>query len=118
MKAVEVTHDSLHLRWALRVQYTYNIFCPNTLPYLRDGVVTSEMLTPAWRDLLVSPRRMEVRGGRFGEAYLGEQLALQEALNPPRGPAAESGSAGRLNLRVIPLHRPRIVAPVKLQLVS
>jgi ATP-dependent Lhr-like helicase len=44
-----------------------------------------EPLAPAWRDLLVELRRMEsrgeIRGGRFVEAYLGEQFALPEALD-------------------------------------
>jgi ATP-dependent Lhr-like helicase len=44
-----------------------------------------ESLAPAWRDLLMVLRRMEsrgeIRGGRFVEAYLGEQFALPEALD-------------------------------------
>jgi ATP-dependent Lhr-like helicase len=44
-----------------------------------------EPLAPAWRDLLVSLRRMEsrgeVRGGRFLQAFVGEQFALPEALD-------------------------------------
>jgi ATP-dependent Lhr-like helicase len=44
-----------------------------------------ETLAPPWRDLLVSLRRMEargeIRGGRFVDAYLGEQFALPEALD-------------------------------------
>jgi len=57
---------------------------------LRWGVVFrdaahKETLAPPWRDLLVSLRRMEargeIRGGRFVEAYLGEQFALPEALD-------------------------------------
>ena len=57
---------------------------------LRWGVVFrdlayKETLTPPWRDLLVVLRRMEargeIRGGRFVEAYLGEQFALPEALD-------------------------------------
>jgi ATP-dependent Lhr-like helicase len=57
---------------------------------LRWGVVFrdaayKETLTPPWRDLLVSLRRMEargeIRGGRFVDAYLGEQFALPEALD-------------------------------------
>jgi len=44
-----------------------------------------ETIAPAWRDLLVSLRRMEargeIRGGRFVDAYLGEQFALPEALD-------------------------------------
>jgi ATP-dependent Lhr-like helicase len=43
-----------------------------------------EPVAPPWRDLLVVLRRMEsrgeIRGGRFVEAYLGEQFALPEAL--------------------------------------
>jgi ATP-dependent Lhr-like helicase len=57
---------------------------------LRWGVVFRdaayrETLAPPWRDLLVSLRRMEargeIRGGRFVDAYLGEQFALPEALD-------------------------------------
>jgi ATP-dependent helicase Lhr and Lhr-like helicase len=57
---------------------------------LRWGVVFrdaayKETLSPPWRDLLVSLRRMEargeIRGGRFVDAYLGEQFALPEALD-------------------------------------
>jgi ATP-dependent Lhr-like helicase len=44
-----------------------------------------EPLAPAWRDLLVPLRRMEsrgeLRGGRFLDAYIGEQFALPEALD-------------------------------------
>jgi ATP-dependent Lhr-like helicase len=57
---------------------------------LRWGVVFRdaayrETIAPPWRDLLVSLRRMEargeIRGGRFVDAYLGEQFALPEALD-------------------------------------
>ncbi|HUA57858.1 MAG TPA: DEAD/DEAH box helicase [Verrucomicrobiae bacterium] len=57
---------------------------------LRYGVVfrdlaVKESLAPAWRDLLVALRRLEsrgeIRGGRFVEAFLGEQFALPEALD-------------------------------------
>ena len=57
---------------------------------LRYGVVfrdlaAKESLAPAWRDLLVALRRLEsrgeIRGGRFVEAFLGEQFALPEALD-------------------------------------
>jgi ATP-dependent Lhr-like helicase len=44
-----------------------------------------EPLAPAWRDLLVSLRRMEsrgeIRGGRFVASFIGEQFALPEALD-------------------------------------
>ncbi|MBV9505833.1 MAG: DEAD/DEAH box helicase [Acidobacteriia bacterium] len=48
-------------------------------------VAYREPLAPAWRDLLVSLRRMEtrgeIRGGRFVSAFSGEQFALPEALD-------------------------------------
>ena len=75
---------------------------------LRWGVVfrdaaSREPVAPAWRDLLVALRRMEsrgeIRGGRFVDAFAGEQFALPEALDllralrrtgetadPPEGP--------------------------------
>ncbi len=44
-----------------------------------------ETLAPPWRDMLVELRRMEargeIRGGRFADAFLGEQFALPEALD-------------------------------------
>jgi ATP-dependent Lhr-like helicase len=47
-----------------------------------------ESLVPAWRDLLVTYRRMElkgeVRGGRFVEGFTGEQFALPEAVEALR----------------------------------
>ncbi len=50
----------------------------------RDAV-RREPLAPPWRDLLVELRRMEsrgeIRGGRFLDAYVGEQFALPEALD-------------------------------------
>jgi ATP-dependent Lhr-like helicase len=50
----------------------------------RDAAVR-EPLAPAWRDLLGPLRRMEsrgeVRGGRFLDAFIGEQFALPEALD-------------------------------------
>ncbi len=57
---------------------------------LRWGVLfrdlaAREPVAPPWRDLLGALRRMEsqgeIRGGRFVEAYLGEQFALPEALD-------------------------------------
>lgn len=48
-------------------------------------VAVKESIAPAWRDLLGALRRMEsrgeIRGGRFVEAFLGEQFALPEALD-------------------------------------
>jgi len=48
-------------------------------------VTARESISPGWRDLLVVLRRMEsrgeIRGGRFLDAFLGEQFALPEALD-------------------------------------
>ena len=48
-------------------------------------IAARETLAPAWRDVLVVLRRMEtlgeIRGGRFAEAFVGEQFALPEALD-------------------------------------
>jgi len=50
----------------------------------RDAV-RREPLAPPWRELLVELRRLEsrgeIRGGRFLDAYLGEQFARPEALD-------------------------------------
>jgi ATP-dependent Lhr-like helicase len=50
----------------------------------RDAAIR-EPLAPPWRELLVALRRMEsrgeVRGGRFLQAFIGEQFALPEALD-------------------------------------
>ena len=56
---------------------------------LRWGVVfrdlvARETITPPWRDLLVTFRRMEaqgeIRGGRFVSGFVGEQFARPEAV--------------------------------------
>ncbi len=56
---------------------------------LRWGVVfrdlvARETITPAWRDLLITFRRMEaqgeIRGGRFVSGFVGEQFARPEAV--------------------------------------
>ncbi len=59
----------------------------------RYGVVFRELLAresiqPAWRELLITFRRMEdrgeVRGGRFVSGFLGEQFAMPEAVESLR----------------------------------
>jgi len=68
----------------------------------RDAAVR-EPLAPAWRDLLVELRRMElrgeIRGGRFVAAFVGEQFALPEAVELLRavrrtGPEADTMPVG------------------------
>ena len=58
-----------------------------------------ETLGPRWRDLLVELRRMEargeIRGGRFAQAFLGEQFALPEALDLLRA-VRRAGESGEL----------------------
>ena len=80
---------------------------------LRWGVVFrdaahKETLAPPWRDLLVSLRRMEargeIRGGRFVDAYLGEQFALPEALDLLRAIRRTGETAA---LPTAPAHGPR-----------
>ena len=69
-----------------------------------------ETLAPAWRDLLVVLRRMEargeIRGGRFVQAFVGEQFALPEAVellrslrrSQPDGEEIELAVSDPLNL--------------------
>ena len=62
--------------------------------YLRRyGIVFRDLLAreprcPPWRDLLQIYRRMEargeIRGGRFAQAFSGEQFALPEAVDAVR----------------------------------
>jgi ATP-dependent Lhr-like helicase len=82
---------------------------------LRWGVVFRDLLaretiTPAWRDLLVTFRRMEaqgeIRGGRFVSGFVGEQFARPEAVELLReirrdrnsGEAPHVAAADPLNL--------------------
>jgi ATP-dependent Lhr-like helicase len=82
---------------------------------LRWGVVfrdlvARETITPAWRDLLITFRRMEaqgeIRGGRFVSGFVGEQFARPEAVELLReirrdqniGPAPHVSAADPLNL--------------------
>jgi len=48
-------------------------------------LLSREPLSPAWRDLLVTFRRMEargeIRGGRFISGFVGEQFARPEAVD-------------------------------------
>ena len=79
-----------------------------------------ESLAPPWRDLLQIYRRMEargeIRGGRFVQAFLGEQFALPEALDLLRsvrrsekdGEEIRVGAADPLNLTGIVLPGPRL----------
>ncbi|HEX5070412.1 MAG TPA: DEAD/DEAH box helicase, partial [Vicinamibacterales bacterium] len=81
----------------------------------RYGVVFRELLAresvlPAWRDLLVTFRRLEdrgdVRGGRFLSGYIGEQFALPAAVESlrayrraePAGQVITLNAADPLNL--------------------
>jgi len=82
---------------------------------LRWGVVFRDLLaretmTPAWRDLLVTFRRLEaqgeIRGGRFVSGFVGEQFARPEAVellreirrDPNVGAAPHVSAADPLNL--------------------
>jgi ATP-dependent Lhr-like helicase len=92
---------------------------------LRWGVVfrdlvARETITPPWRDLLVTLRRMEaqgeIRGGRFVSGFVGEQFARPEAVELLReirrdqnaGVASRVSAADPLNLAGIITPGPRI----------
>jgi ATP-dependent Lhr-like helicase len=92
---------------------------------LRWGVVFRDLLAretivPAWRDLLITFRRMEaqgeIRGGRFVSGFVGEQFARPEAVELLReirrdqniGAAAQVSAADPLNLGGIITPGPRI----------
>src|SRR5256885_12171166 len=69
-----------------------------------------ETLLPAWRELLITLRRLEdrgeVRGGRFVSGFLGEQFALPVAVEslrtlrnlPPSGETIAVSAADPVNL--------------------
>ncbi len=92
---------------------------------LRWGVVFRDLLaretiTPAWRDLLVTFRRMEaqgeIRGGRFVSGFVGEQFARPEAVELLReirrdqnaGAAPQVAAADPLNMAGIITPGPRV----------
>jgi ATP-dependent Lhr-like helicase len=83
-------------------------------------LLARETLTPAWRDLLVTFRRMEaqgeIRGGRFVSGFVGEQFARPEAVELLReirrdrsvGDAPHVAAADPLNLGGIITPGPRV----------
>jgi ATP-dependent Lhr-like helicase len=85
-------------------------------------ILKRETLTPPWRDLLMVLRRMEargeIRGGRFVEAFRGEQFALPEAVDALRavrraelsGVEIAVSPADPLNLVGVILPGPRLSA--------
>ncbi len=85
-------------------------------------ILQRESLAPPWRDLLMVLRRMEargeIRGGRFVEAFRGEQFALSEAVDAlrairraePSGEEVAVSTADPLNLVGIILPGPRLAA--------
>ncbi len=92
---------------------------------LRWGVVFRDLLaretiTPSWRDLLITFRRMEaqgeIRGGRFVSGFVGEQFARPEAVELLReirrdqnlGATPHVSAADPLNLAGIITPGPRI----------
>ncbi len=81
-------------------------------------LLAREVLAPAWRDLLIELRRMEMRGqlrgGRFVASLSGEQYALPEALDMLRSVrrAAEPGS-GPPATPADPLNLAGIILPGK-----
>ena len=95
--SAELQRDSLLRppRLSVRSDSDSRIHCRQTLEavarqlLLRWGVVfrdlvARETITPPWRDLLITFRRMEaqgeIRGGRFVSGFVGEQFARPEAV--------------------------------------
>ncbi len=82
-------------------------------------MVRRELVLPRWRGVLKALRRLEargeIRGGRFAQAYCGEQFALPEALELLRSvrrsgagdEPVELGAADPLNLTGVVLPGPR-----------
>jgi len=85
-------------------------------------VLARETLLPAWRELLITLRRLEdrgeVRGGRFVSGFLGEQFALPVAVEslralrnlPPSGETIAVSAADPLNLVGILVPGERVAA--------
>jgi ATP-dependent Lhr-like helicase len=85
-------------------------------------LLSREPLAPAWRDLLVTYRRMEargeIRGGRFIAGFVGEQFARPEAVDMLRsvrrstnmGEQVDVALADPLNLTGIVIPGPRTSA--------
>jgi ATP-dependent Lhr-like helicase len=83
-------------------------------------IARRETLAPPWRDLLGIFRRMEargeIRGGRFAQAFIGEQFALPEAVellrsvrrSEPNGEEVVLAAADPLNLVGVILPGPRL----------
>jgi ATP-dependent Lhr-like helicase len=88
-------------------------------------LVARESFNPAWRDLLIQYRRMElrgeIRGGRFVDGFTGEQYGLPEAVESIRALRRASTETSRtqdvrisaadpLNLAGVILPGPRVPA--------
>jgi ATP-dependent Lhr-like helicase len=104
VETLEATARQLLLRWGV---------------VFRD-LLARETITPPWRDLLMTLRRMEaqgeIRGGRFVSGFVGEQFARPEAVELLReirrdqtvGAAPHVAAADPLNLGGIITPGPRI----------
>jgi ATP-dependent Lhr-like helicase len=104
VETLEATARQLLLRWGV---------------VFRD-LLARETITPPWRDLLMTLRRMEaqgeIRGGRFVSGFVGEQFARPEAVELLReirrdqtvGAAPHVAAADPLNLSGIITPGPRI----------
>src|ERR1700678_4070709 len=93
----------------------------------RYGIVIRDVLAreanlPPWRELLMAFRRLEdrgeIRGGRFVDGFLGEQIALPVAVesvramrnHPPTGEAVTGAAPAPLNLVGILVPGERVAA--------
>jgi ATP-dependent Lhr-like helicase len=79
-------------------------------------LLSREPLAPAWRDLLVTYRRMEargeIRGGRFISGFVGEQFARPEAVDLLRSVRRSQNMAEEVDVALAdPLNLTGIVIP-------
>jgi ATP-dependent Lhr-like helicase len=89
----------------------------------RYGVVFRDLLVResvvlSWRDLLVTYRRLElkgdVRGGRFVNGFTGEQFALPEAVESLRAMRKSSSAVGAQEIKISasdPLNLSGVILP-------
>jgi ATP-dependent Lhr-like helicase len=67
---------------------------------------------PNWREILLTLRRLEDRGGRFVAGFLGEQFALPTAVESLRATRAESPTGETITIPAAdPLNLVGIIVP-------
>jgi ATP-dependent Lhr-like helicase len=116
------TRESTTLHSALSIQHSVNERVARLL-LQRYGVVFRDLLVResvvlSWRDLLVTYRRLElkgeVRGGRFVNGFTGEQFALPEAVESLRAMRKSSSAVWAQEIKISasdPLNLSGVILP-------